>query len=500
MAERPNVLIILSDQHNAKCLGAAGHSIVKTPNLDRLAAEGVFFTNAIAQSTICTPSRVSFFSGQYPHNHGRYGNDSPAPRALPSYMGHFRNQGYCTGAVGITIDCRDDWIQPDCDFFRPLSAAAHASKEPDYESYLSSKGLLDQRDDQYFPEQHDRTRSPKDSRPSRLAYPDSIEAWCVGEVRRFVENCGMRSWIMQVALQSPHQPYAPAREFWELYPDDIPMPTNADIDMSLKPPHMRRMLDAQRSGQDEFIFEPKTYEGLRRRKLRGYFGMISQVDHAVGELLQFLRLKGIEEDTIVIYSADHGEYACEFGLLEKAPGICSDAVTRIPSIWRWPNRIAAGHVTERIVESVDLAPTISCLAGLGNFPTADGSDLTPLLKGEDVELHCVGVTENPWSKSIRKGDWRLVHYPREMFASESPDYPVGELYNLTEDPWEVNNLFYSPAHWPKVEELRAELFDWYITTSRVVTCHPTLPSPLADGKISAAHLRELNRKGLRDYL
>ncbi|RKY64075.1 MAG: hypothetical protein DRP99_02825 [Candidatus Latescibacterota bacterium] len=116
MAKRPNVLFIISDQHNAKVLGHKGHPDVKTPNLDRLAAEGVRFENAITQSPIGTPSRVSFLSGQYPHNHGYYGLSGPRPRGLPTVLGHFRRAGYRTAAVG-KIHCPEYWVEDDSDLY-----------------------------------------------------------------------------------------------------------------------------------------------------------------------------------------------------------------------------------------------------------------------------------------------------------------------------------------------------------------------------------------------
>jgi len=278
------------------------------------------------------------------------------------------------------------------------------------------------------------------------------------------------------------------------------MPPNVDADMSLKAPHMRAMLESLRAGREEYLFGEKTYEALRRRKLRGYYALVTQTDFAVGQLLDLLKQRGIEQDTIVVYTTDHGEYACEFGLLEKAPGICSDAVTRIPYLWRWPGHVKPGHTCDRIVETVDLATTVTRLADVPEFPTGDGQDITPLLRGEDAEVHRIGVTENPLSRSVRKGPWRLVVYPEEMFATESPDRSVGELYDLDADPWEMNNLFYDPAHRARVAEMQADLLDWLLTTTRVTTAHPYVAPPTPDGKVPAGTVRRLCREGNLNYL
>jgi len=499
MPQQPNVLLIVSDQHNAKCLGAAGHPIVKTPHLDGLAAEGVRFTNAVAQNPICTPSRMCFLSGQYASNHGYYGLGGPFPQSLPTILGHFRGHGYRTAAIGKT-HCPGEWVRDDCDYWRGASVESDhpvGTALSHYDRYLEAKGLLGERDDALYPEQSRKDYQSKDARCSRLSFEDSVEGWCVQEAQRFIAKSGDQPWLMQVGLERPHQLYSPSKPFWEMYPNDLPMPPNADIDMSLKPPHMRKMREmCESTAQEESLFGEKTYEALRRRKLRGYYGLVSQTDHAVGELLGFLRDRGLEQDTVVIYSTDHGEYACEFGLLEKAPGICGDAVTRIPFIWSVPGKARTGHVCDRSVETVDLATTIAALTGLPELTTGDGRDLTPLLQGEDIELHRVGVTENLWSKSVRQGPWRLVYYPDGMFGPDT----VGELYNLDEDPWEMKNLFYDPTHQPMIMKLKEELLNWLVTTARAVTVHPPGTVPFGAGAVSEKQVRDLCRQGLVNYL
>ena len=194
--------------------------------------------------------------------------------------------------------------------------------------------------------------------------------------------------------------------------------------------------------------------------------------------------------------------------MEKAPGICSDAITRIPWIWRWPSHFPAGRVAEEIVETVDLANTLCALAGIDPMETADGKDLSRILEGQRGQVHSIGVTEFAWSKSVRKGSFRLVYYPTEMFADQYPD-GFGELYDLATDPWEMRNLYFEPEHQDKVRELERELVDWLVTTTRPATVHPVGPFPTRqgttryghtvnhDGKIHPDHVRAM--KG-RNYL
>jgi arylsulfatase len=251
------------------------------------------------------------------------------------------------------------------------------------------------------------------------------------------------------------------------------MPPNVDYDMSTKAPHLRRTREQQEANPESWtLFEPRTYRAGLKRKQHGYLGCVSQVDRAVGEMLEFLDGRGLSDNTIVIYTADHGDYACEHGIIEKAPGICGDAICRVPSIWRWSGRFRAGQVTDRILQNVDLAPTLISLLGLDPMYTCDGEDVTRLLRGEDVVVTDFGVTEHPWSKSVLKGKWRLVYYPERMFADELGGRRFGELYDLDTDPWEMSNLYFLAEHQKKVRELERDLMDWLVTTTRIKTMLP----------------------------
>lgn len=471
MSRSPNVLFILSDQHNAKCLGYTGLTDALTPNLDRLASQGVRFDNAITQNPICTPSRVSFLSGQYCHNHGYYGLSGPNPRGLPSLPGHFRRHGYTTAALG-KIHCPAYWIEDDSDVFHETCGCSIGGRSPAYAAYLEERGLTGLEDHGAMNEFGRRGLQTCEGRPSAVSYRDGQEGWIVTQGIAFMSKArdAGQPFFLHVSLPKPHQCYTPAQEFWDLYDESrLHLPPNADGDDPHEAPHLKRMRDMFREGHWT-LFEPHTFEAGRLRKLHGYLGNISHVDHAVGELVEWLDANGLGDDTIIVYSSDHGDYAAEHGIMEKAPGIGHDAITRVPSIWRWPGRFKAGHVALELVESVDVAATLPRLCGLPALESADGCELGGLLEGGAGEVRSVAVTEFAWSRSVRKGDWRLVWYPRDMFAEAYPE-GFGQLYNLREDPWELHNLYFEPAHRARVEELRADLLDWLVTTTRPVTTH-----------------------------
>jgi arylsulfatase len=468
----PNVVFILSDQHNAKAMSCLGHPDVKTPHLDSLAADGVRFDACTTANPICTPSRVSLLSGQYCHNHGYYGLNGPTPQGLPSLPGHFRGAGYRTAAFG-KIHCPGTWIIDDTDVFHDCTGTSVGGRSKEYAAYLAERGLTELEDHGGMREFGTRGNQTVDARPSKVSYRDGQEGWIATKSIEFMQECTSADtpFFLHVSFPKPHQCYTPAQEFWDLYDESsLTLPPNIDYPMDLKAPHLKAMAEHFRSGEWT-LFEPRTFEAGRLRKLHGYLGCVSHTDHAVGEIVDWLDASGLADNTIVVYSSDHGDYACEQDVMEKAPGTCADAITRVPLIWRWPGAIRSGEVIGEVVETVDIANTLCALTGLPLMETADGQDLSAVLcDGAEAPTDRLGVTEFAWSKSVRKGPWRLVTYPREMFEDDYPD-GFGELYNLDDDPWEMHNRYFDSGHAGIVRELERDLLEWLITTERPATIH-----------------------------
>lgn len=506
---RPNVLVIVADQHNAKLLSCKHHPDVRTPNLDRLAQGGVRFDNAISQNPICTPSRVSFLSGQYCHNHGYYGLSGPRPNGLPSVIGHFRRAGYRTAAIG-KIHCPEYWIEDDSDVFHDTCGTSVGGRSSKYADYLEERKLTLLEDHGAMQELGKRGQQTCEGRPSKVSYDDGQEGWSVREAIAFMDGCSHQNipFFAFVSLPKPHQCYTPAQQFWDLYSESkLTLPPNADSGLKLKAPNLIETAKHWRTGKWT-LFEPRTFEAGRLRKLHGYLGNVSHVDHAVGQLLDWLEKTKLDESTIVVYLSDHGDYVCEQGIMEKAPGICADAITRVPFIWSWKGRFKSGHVATELVELVDMPNTLCALAELETPNTADGKDISPLLQGKRAELHRIAVTEFPLSRSVRKGQYRCVLYARELFAAEYPD-GFGELYDLEADPWEMQNRYFTKRCADVVRDMKDEFTDWLLATTRPVTFHPPVVThdpqsvvrysqPLdPDGKVNPERMRQAST---RNYL
>lgn len=496
-----NILIVISDQHSAKVLGHEGHPDVKTPHMDRLAAEGTRFGNCTTANPICTPSRMSFLSGQYPHNHGYFGLSGPNPEGLPSVLGHFRRHGYATAAIG-KIHCPEYWVEDDADVFHETCECSRDGRSAEYTRFLEETG---NRDDHlsYPPELGVKPKPPTDGHPSTCSFEASQEGWIAQKTIDFIDDSAEagKPWIAWASLPRPHQIASPCQEFWDLYEtDNLTLPPTCDQEPKLRAPHFmyrrKRWLESAWP-----LFEPKDFASARLRKHHAYLGAISQCDAALGKLLNHLDAKSIADDTVVIYTSDHGEYACEWDMMEKAPGTCSDAVCRIPFIWRGPG-IQSGALSSVQVESVDLPATVCAQAGLPPMATSDGDSLVGPLAGDNAAwTKQIGVTEHLWTKSVRRGDWRLVVYPKSMFPDEYPD-GFGELYNVADDPWEIQNRWFDADQQERIRSMSMDLYDCIVTTSRPVTVNGAKLPPssdvrtrylrdiLPDGKLSAPLLRE----------
>ena len=312
----------MTDQHHASHMGCAGHPQAITPGMDRLAAMGTRFTQAYTQSPICLPSRTSLLSGQYCHNHGYFGNFGPTPKNLPNYLGHFQSSGYRTAHIGKGHFPEDPevWASKDMDTYLDM---------PDYYEWIRAKG--EEPDTNGLPE-HD-FRMTTDARPSTLSFSDSFEGWALTEAVKFIEESGEQPFCVDVSLNRPHHTLTPAQEFWDLYPDDLEMPETWKQEASQRPPHFQNMVNHT---QNELrgVFEPSDNLSWQRRHWKGYLACISHSDHVIVEMLDYLEEAGKLEDTIIIYGSDHGGYHHNHGILEKAPGICSDAV--------WPSAVHLG--------------------------------------------------------------------------------------------------------------------------------------------------------------
>jgi choline-sulfatase/uncharacterized sulfatase len=426
--KKPNILFLFSDQHNAKCLSCEQHTDVKTPNLDQLAAKGVRFTNAYTNNPICTPSRMSFLSGLYPSTHGYYGLYGHEPNEpITNMFKYFKDNGYRTGALGKLHTPRY-WIERDCQFVY--------DEFIEHPKYLEGAGLYEDNDNRAF-------NGNKDGEISRIPLEHSCEVALAKQAIRFIRNEGEPKdrgednapWFAWVSFSRPHQPYTASEPYASMYPkESITLPPTSETETEETKQRRREI------PEDEL-----------RKYVSAYLGLVSQVDYGIGMVIDELKKRGELDNTIIVYSADHGDYAGEHGMFEKKGGISYRAITQIPMIVSLPHSNHSGAVCDTLVEAVDLFPTICECAEINIPNTVQGISFKALLNGESKEIRENALTENPYRKAIATKEWRYV----ANLLGEQAD----ELYHITEDPYELNNRINDPNCAEIASKMQRTLFD-----------------------------------------
>jgi choline-sulfatase/uncharacterized sulfatase len=457
MMSRPNVLWLMSDQHNANCTGYAGNANVKTPTLDRIAAEGVNFTQGFCNNPICSPSRLTFITGQYPRNHRLLGNnhsalDSQNPDTLAAL---FRRYGYQTALVGKSHMIRK-WDSDGFEHIRYTDLADAADNDPTtthYFKYLVDQGLADQYEE----------GSPKSgqitldgSQPASLPYEHSIEHFTGEESLKFLKNRdNERPFFLKMSFQRPHDPITPALEDFDMInPDDIVLPDNI-VDL------FENRFAGKPQFQQDYVKNPGAYpmavadKKRLQRAVASYYTLIMKIDMEMGRVIAHLKETGQYENTVIFYTADHGDFAGEHGLFLKNFGIY-ESIHKIPFLLKWPGG-PQGITCDELVESVDWYTTICGLCQVPLPENRDGRDLVPVAQGAapgSDQIFC----EWAWGNgrrigAVRTKTHRLVYYPTER---------TGELYDRKNDPGELTNLWENPDFADVRRDLTESLMTYFM--------------------------------------
>jgi len=436
LKRRPNVLWIMSDQHNANCMSFKGHPNVKTPNLDKIASNGVDFTHAFANNPICSPSRICFMTGQHVHTHLMYGNrNTDYPIANNDTIAYkFRQFGYQTALIGKSHMVRK-WDSDGFEHIRYCDMIDSECGNPmsnHYFKYLYENGLADLYEDGTPKPGQEHTLDG--SKPSCLPHEFSTEHFIGKETLDFLNNRdNSRPFFIHMSFQRPHEPITPSKEHFNMYnPDDVVLPDSAvdyfENRFAGKPQHM---IDMLKDGCAYPLADPNS--SRLKRCLASYYAIISAIDNEIGKVLEKLEDMGEADNTIIFYTADHGDFAGEHGLFHKNFGIY-ESIQRIPFILCYPNG-PKGIKCDGLVESLDFYPTIFELCNIPMPKDRQGATLLPMVSKSSPckeEIFC----EYDWLEerivALRTKQYRMVYY------SENE---TGELYDRDVDPGEIKNLW-----------------------------------------------------------
>jgi len=449
--KRPNILWYCTDQQRFDTIGALGNPYVRTPSLDGLVEGGVAFTHTYCQSPICTPSRSSFMTGMYPsrlHN-TRNGNESfpPYPPVVSKIIA---DSGYDCGLVGkFHLQSSGRRTEPRIDDGFSFWKFSHAPRDDwkeghDYVDWVKSKGgdLNSLRD------QEERV-------PTELHQT----TWTTDMALEFLSQKRNGPWMLNLNPYDPHPPFVPPKSYADLF-DPASMPGPHFRPSDLKTQEKLSLCDFQ----DE-VRTPEEHDAKRNQAL--YYAMIAQIDDQFGRILTFLRNSGEIDNTVVIFTSDHGESLGDHGLMFKGCRFY-EGLVRVPLIFSCPKRFRVNHQSSALVELLDLTATLLDLAELNQPDYLQGASLLPILMGESKSSHHRDFVRSEYFDALDphftggEGTFATMFRDARYKLCVYHGKDIGELYDLENDPWEHNNLWDVPAETETKNQLLARSFDAHV--------------------------------------
>lgn len=459
-SSRPNILLITTDMHRRDAMGCYGNEVIRTPNLDALAATGVRFTNAFVNNPDCMPSRASLFTGKVPSAHGVRWNCGGLDKHEVTVTRRLRDQGYQTAVIG-----KMHWGDTEADFgldhINVTDAGGWGTRGAvTYPEDLRRAGLADMPPVTKDPSYHEHFGAVTSPLPAEHHVDAFVgRAGCEFLAGRDRE----RPFFCWVSFPGPHLPLDPSEPWESLYdPDDIPLPVWGTDELDTKPPEQSAFQRNNRRGNRfgdyrEVVDDPRRL----RRLIAHYWGKISMIDAIVGTIVEQLERDGDRENTVIIFTTDHGDFAGNHRLLFKNAFLYDDLI-RVPLIISAPDRFPPG-TEDTLVEEIDLPATMLELAGLDTHLGVQGSSLLPVIDKTATDWRAAVYAEAVDQRAIRTREWKLVHYAGK---------PYGELYHVAEDPHELVNRYDDPGCLSVRDELRGLLVD------RTVELDARLNSPV----------------------
>ena len=411
LAERPNIVFILTDDQRYDAMGCTGHPWLKTPNMDHLAQEGVLFKNAFVTTSLCSPSRGSFLTGCYAHRHEVFKNNGVDPKqSVATFPELLQKAGYETAFVG-------KWHM-----------ARKNSPRAGFEHWVSFTGQG----------RYDKNKLNVNGQnvQSDTYVTDELTDYAV----RFLKKRHEKPFMLYLSHKAVHGPFAPAKRHANLYSDvEIESRHNPKDNLDTKPPWGRKM-DANWKSQ-----------------ILAYYRCLAAVDESVGRVLETLEQINALDNTVVIFAGDNGYFHGEHGGMWDKRAAYEPSM-RIPLLMRYPRLAGPATMCDEMVLNIDLAPTILDLAGVRSLGTIQGQSWLGVLKGRpgrssflyEYFQEADRKYKRPTILAVRTKRWKYVTYPLD-------DSLTGELYDMLKDPDELNNLIGNPDCVNIIEKMKKEL-------------------------------------------
>jgi arylsulfatase A-like enzyme len=479
-----NFVFFFPDEMSASSVSCYGNPVAKMPNFDRMAKEGVRFENCIVQNPVCSPSRCSLMTGWYVHNMGHRSLWHLLRPYEPSLFRYLKNAGYDIQWFGKNDLYSQEYLDEICDDIEEKRNGYHSMpsrrhgvvhhfnpnpyspEDPEYYSFL------------YEPIASDGEETPLDENIARAI--DFLNAWKEGD----------KPFMLFLPIIMPHPPYNALARFHLMYHPDLVQDAITMPEQTFgKPSYVELIRKMRRLDQ----LKPEFFAKIHAT----YLGMNSYVDFLLGELMNTLETTGLSGQTTLIVSSDHGDWAGNYGLVEKWPNAMEDDLVRVPLLFKTPGN-AAGHIINEQVELFDIMPTILELAGIKVGHTHFAQSLLPQLKGKAGDPERVVFAEGGYdSQDVRcyeyhqRGDGLVdqgnIYYPKTMQQKYYPQSVCratmirtlthklvmrtsgeNELYDLVNDPKELINVYHDIKYDGIKQKLESQMLQWYILTADVV--------------------------------
>lgn len=427
--DRPNILLIMSDQHSPHIFGAYGNGIVRTPNLDALAANGIRFDSMYCPSPLCVPSRMSFLTGRTPTANRVWTNYHMLPSDIPTFAHALGGADYETALIG-----RMHFMGPDQRHGfekRPLGSYFATP-------YLGAPGFGAPLFGKISPGTSGQGRMSVDvsgyGRTTYQAFDDLVTDATIAYLDERANEGGGRPFAAVAGFVLPHCPYFAPKDLFDYYYERIELPRFTDRERETEPEYIRLVREKRH-------FVDSVPEERIRIALASYYGLIEYMDRNIGRIIDALDRSGLREDTLVIYTSDHGDHGGEHGLWSK--GTYYEASVGVPFIASMPGLVNGGIASDIVCNLYDIGPTLIDFAGADPLPDTIGRSFKHALTGgtvpdwsnETYSEHLDGGDVTMPSRMVRRGPWKYA-----IYHGTAPT-----LFNLDTDPEELVNLAGDPA-------------------------------------------------------
>lgn len=417
--KKPNILFLMTDQHSMRVLGSYGNQIIKTPNLDKLANEGVVFKSNYSQNPICLPSRASLITGKMPSSLGIFGNDGILSEKT-TMATVFKAQGYEVAWLG-----KEHWGATNAEVgFGNLNAEAHEAFKEKYRPLNNLRKNIG--------------RLPQNASAYKLSENEDYEALVTDHAIKFLENNTTKTFFLGVSFKKPHFPFMCHQKYFDLYKDIVDMP-------EVTPDMIEALSINEKKTIEKYKLDEMSSAEIKHARAM-YYGMVTYIDEQFGRVLEKLNELGLRENTIIVYTSDHGEMAGEHGLWYKNSFL--EASVAAPLIFSYPKTLPVNKKINASSMLLDIFPTLCDLSDIGQPNDLEGKSLLPLMNGIENADNSDRVAYSEMYRSstgimVRKGKWKYIRYNSEK------EY----LYDIDTDPREINNLINSTQHQAIIREL-----------------------------------------------